>query len=118
MSAFSEFAGGVVQSRRQALEQYGDQFLFYVKALAWAPQAAKRYPREIWNTLAEVAFGAGGLTLMAGSAGVIAFMAFFAGTEVGIQGYASLTQIGAATFSAFISAYFNTRAVEIGRADV
>jgi len=38
-------------------------------------------------------------------------MAFFAGTEVGIQGYASLSQIGVAKFTAFISAYFNTREV-------
>ena len=38
-------------------------------------------------------------------------MSFFAGTEVGIQGYASLSQIGVAKFSAFISAYFNTREV-------
>ncbi len=42
---------------------------------------------------------------------MIAFLAFFAGTEVGIQGYASLSQIGVAKFSAFISAYFNTREV-------
>ncbi len=111
MAAVSEFLGGAVKARRQSLEQYGDQALFYVKALLWVPQAIKRYPREIWNTLAEVAFGAGGLTLIAGSAGVIAFMAFFAGTEVGIQGYASLSQIGVAKFSAFISAYFNTREV-------
>ena len=40
---------------------------------------------------------------------MIAFLAFFAGTEVGIQGYASLSQIGVAKFSAFISAYFDTR---------
>jgi phospholipid/cholesterol/gamma-HCH transport system permease protein len=111
MAAVSELLGGAVRGRRQALEQYGDQALFYVKALLWVPQAIKRYPREIWNTLAEVAFGVGGLTLIAGSAGVIAFMAFFAGTEVGIQGYASLSQIGVAKFSAFISAYFNTREV-------
>ncbi len=38
-------------------------------------------------------------------------MSFFAGTEVGLQGYASLSQIGVAKFSAFISAYFNTREV-------
>ena len=94
-----------------SLEQYGDQLLFYVKALAWAPRAIRRYPREITNTLAEVTFGAGGLTLIAGTVGVIAFLAFFAGTEVGIQGYASLSQIGVAKFSAFISAYFNTREV-------
>ena len=96
---------------RRSLEQYGDQLLFYVKALLWVPRAIKRYPREITNTLAEVTFGAGGLTLIAGTVGVIAFLAFFAGTEVGIQGYASLSQLGVAKFSAFISAYFNTREV-------
>ena len=103
--------GAVIQGRRNTLEQYGDQLLFYVKALAWTPRALRRYKREILNTLAEVTFGAGGLSVIAGTVGVIAFLAFFAGTEVGIQGYASLSQIGVAKFSAFISAYFNTREV-------
>jgi phospholipid/cholesterol/gamma-HCH transport system permease protein len=111
MAAVTEVASNVVQGRRRAVEGYGDQFLFYVKALWWVPRAVRRYPREITKTLAEVAFGAGGLSLIAGSVGVIAFMAFFAGTQVGMQGYASLSQIGVAKFSAFISAYFNTREV-------
>ncbi|HWJ67983.1 MAG TPA: ABC transporter permease [Nocardioides sp.] len=111
MAVLTEVVRDSVRSGRGSLEGYGDQLLFYAKALAWAPRAVRRYPREITNTLAEVAFGAGGLSLIAGSVGVIAFMAFFAGTEVGIQGYASLSQIGVAKFSAFISAYFNTREV-------
>ena len=101
----------LVQERRDRIEEYGDQLLFYVKALAWTPVAIKRYRREISHILAEVAFGAGGLSLIAGTVGVIAFLAFFAGTEVGIQGYASLSQLGVAKFTAFISAYFNTREV-------
>jgi phospholipid/cholesterol/gamma-HCH transport system permease protein len=101
----------IVKEQRQAVEGYGDQLLFYVKALAWAPRTIRRYKREVLNILAEVAFGAGGLTMIAGTVGVIAFMAFFAGSEVGIQGYASLSQIGVAKFSAFISAFFNTREV-------
>ncbi|WP_183093364.1 MlaE family ABC transporter permease [Nocardioides stalactiti] len=111
MAVISDLVSDAVQGRRRSLEQYGDQLLFYVKAVLWVPAAIKRYPREIWNTLAEVAFGAGGLSVIAGSVGVIAFMSFFAGTEVGLQGYASLSQIGVAKFSAFISAYFNTREV-------
>ncbi len=111
MASLTSIGSSVVQGRLRTVEQYGDQLLFYVKAVAWVPRAIRRYPREILNTLAEVAFGAGGLTLIAGTAGVIAFLAFFAGTEVGIQGYASLSQIGVAKFSAFISAYFNTREV-------
>jgi phospholipid/cholesterol/gamma-HCH transport system permease protein len=96
---------------RMGIEERGDQLLFYIKALAWTPRAIRRYKGEILNILAEVAFGIGGLSVIAGTVGVIAFMAFFAGTEVGIQGYASLSQIGVAKFTAFISAYFNTREV-------
>jgi phospholipid/cholesterol/gamma-HCH transport system permease protein len=111
MAAITEVGGALLKEQRAKIEERGDQLLFYVKALAWTPRAVARYRREITTTLAEVAFGAGGLTLIAGSAGVIAFLAFFAGTEVGIQGYASLSQIGVAKFTAFISAYFNTREV-------
>jgi len=111
MSTITDIGRQFVRDGRMGIEQRGDQLLFYAKALAWTPIAIKRYRREIWNTLAEVAFGVGGLSVIAGSVGVIAFMAFFAGTEVGIQGYASLSQIGVAKFTAFISAYFNTREV-------
>jgi len=96
---------------RESLEGWGDQLLFYVKAVGYTPHTLANYPREITKILAEVAFGAGALSLIAGTVGVIAFLAFFAGTEVGIQGYASLSQIGVAKFTAFISAYFNTREV-------
>jgi phospholipid/cholesterol/gamma-HCH transport system permease protein len=111
MASLSSFGSSLLKGRRDSLERSGDQLLFYVKALAWSPRALRRYKGEIMNILAEVTFGAGGLSVIAGTVGVIAFLAFFAGTEVGIQGYASLSQIGVAKFSAFISAYFNTREV-------
>jgi phospholipid/cholesterol/gamma-HCH transport system permease protein len=111
MAQIGEIGAVVLREQRARIEERGDQLLFYVKALAWTPRAIRRYKREIMNTLAEVAFGVGGLSVIAGTVGVIAFMAFFAGTEVGIQGYASLSQIGVAKFTAFISAYFNTREV-------
>lgn len=111
MAAISDIGSAILKERRARLEEYGDQLLFYVKALAWTPRAIRRYPREILNTLAEVSFGVGGLSVIAGTVGVIAFLAFFAGTEVGIQGYASLSQLGVSKFTAFISAYFNTREV-------
>lgn len=107
MSLVTDFG----QARRAQLEEYGDQLLFYVRALAWTPRAVRRYRKEILNILAEVSFGSGGLSVIAGTAGVIAFLSFFAGTEVGMQGYSSLSQIGVSKFTAFISAYFNTREV-------
>ncbi len=111
MAVVGDVGRELLRERRAGIEERGDQLLFYVKALAWTPRAVTRYRREVLNTLAEVAFGTGGLSVIAGTVGVIAFMAFFAGTEVGIQGYASLSQIGVAKFTAFISAYFNTREV-------
>jgi phospholipid/cholesterol/gamma-HCH transport system permease protein len=111
VASLGEVGREILRERRAGIEERGDQLLFYIKALAWTPVAIKRYKREILSILAEVSFGVGGLSIIAGTVGVIAFMAFFAGTEVGIQGYASLSQIGVAKFTAFISAYFNTREV-------
>ena len=111
MSVLTELGVSTVKSGRTRLETMGDQLLFYAKALAWVPHVLRSYRKEIAKTLAEVVFGVGALSVIAGTVGVIAFLAFFAGTEVGLQGYASLSQIGVAKFTAFISAYFNTREV-------
>jgi len=111
MATVQSIGADVLNARRRQFEEYGDQLIFYLKALAWTPRAIRRYKREILNILAEVAFGTGALTMIAGTVGVIAFLSFFAGTEVGMQGYASLSQIGVSKFTAFISAYFNTREV-------
>jgi phospholipid/cholesterol/gamma-HCH transport system permease protein len=111
MSILTEMGASTVKSGRSRLEIMGDQLLFYAKALAWTPHVVRSYRKEVAKTLAEVVFGVGALSVIAGTVGVIAFLAFFAGTEVGLQGYASLSQIGVAKFTAFISAYFNTREV-------
>ena len=49
--------------------------------------------------------------MIGGTVGVIAFLAFFTGTEVGLQGYAALNQLGTGAFTGFVSAYFNTREI-------
>ena len=42
---------------------------------------------------------------------MIVGLCFFTGTEVGLQGYAALNQLGTANFAGFVSAYFNTREI-------
>ena len=49
--------------------------------------------------------------MVGGTVGVICFLTFFTGTEVGLQGYQALNQIGSSAFTGFISAYFNTREI-------
>jgi phospholipid/cholesterol/gamma-HCH transport system permease protein len=94
-----------------ALDDLGGQLAFYVKALGWTPRTVRRYKKEVLRLLAEVTFGTGALAVIGGTVGVIAFLSFFTGTEVGLQGYAALNQLGTGAFTGFISAYFNTREI-------
>src|SRR5687767_5719810 len=95
----------------QRLDDLGGQLAFYLRAFAWTPRTLRRYKREIFRLLAEVSFGGGALAVAGGTVGVICIMTFFTGTEVGLQGYQALDQIGSSAFTGFISAYFNTREI-------
>jgi phospholipid/cholesterol/gamma-HCH transport system permease protein len=102
---------GSIDRRFNFLDSLGDQILFYLRALAWAPRAIRRYGREITRLLAEVSFGTGALAVIGGTIGVMVGMTVFTGTVVGLQGYSALNQVGTAAFSGFVSAYFNTREI-------
>ncbi len=94
-----------------SLDDLGAQLSFYGRSFGWTYRVFLRYKREVARLLAEVALGSGALAMVGGTIGVIAFLTFFTGTEVGLQGYAALNQLGTANFTAFLSAYFNTREI-------
>jgi len=87
-----------------ALDDLGGQLRFYATSLAWSGRTLRRYKKEVIRLLAEVSLGTGALSVIGGTVGVIAFLAFFTGTEVGLQGYSSLNQLGTGAFTGFISA--------------
>ncbi len=95
----------------RTLDALSDQMHFYVSSIRWVPRTLRRYRREVVRLLAEVSLGSGALTVIGGTVGVITAMCFFTGTEVGLQGYAALNQLGTAAFTGFVSAYFNTREI-------
>jgi phospholipid/cholesterol/gamma-HCH transport system permease protein len=107
MALSDRFIAGPLRS----LEELGTQLSFYGRSLAWTGRTLRRYKKEVLRLLAEVSFGRGALAVVGGTVGVIAFLSFFTGTEVGLQGYAALNQLGTSNFVAFISAYFNTREI-------
>ena len=107
----ARIAKGLASKPMSALDDLGAQLSFYARSLAWTYRVLLRYKKEVVRLLGEVALGSGGLALVGGTVGVIAFLTFFTGTEVGLQGYAALNQLGVANFTAFISAYFNTREI-------
>jgi phospholipid/cholesterol/gamma-HCH transport system permease protein len=102
----------VIDAPMERLEGFGHQMAFYVRAFAWIWRVIFRYKKEVVRLLAEVSLGTGGLAVMGGSVAIVGFMTFFTGTEVGLQGYSALNQIGTSAFAGFVSAYINTR--EIG----
>ncbi|MCF6476023.1 ABC transporter permease [Nonomuraea sp. MG754425] len=91
----------------RALERQGE---FYARAVAALPAAA-RYRKEVLRLLAEVSLGTGGLAVIGGTTAVVAFMTFFTGTEVGLQGYTGLDRLGGSAFTGFLSSYVNTREI-------
>lgn len=93
------------------LDDFGDQMSFYGRAIAWIPRTVTRYKKETLRLLSEVVFGSGSLAVIGGTVGVIGFLSFFTGTEVGLQGYAALQQLGVSSYAGFITAFFNTREI-------
>ncbi|MGH3445690.1 MAG: ABC transporter permease, partial [Nocardioidaceae bacterium] len=99
------------QGPLRSLDQLGQELSFFVRAIGAVPRTIVHYKKEIVRLLAEVTLGSGALAVIGGTVGVILGLTFFTGTEVGLQGYAALNQLGTAAFSGFVSAYFNTREI-------
>jgi phospholipid/cholesterol/gamma-HCH transport system permease protein len=99
------------QAPLRALDQLGNQGWLYLRALRWLPRTVTRYKKEVLRILTEVTFGAGGLALVGGTVIIVALLTSFTGSVVGLQVYSGLDQLGAAAFTAFIAAYFNTREI-------
>ncbi|HYN35806.1 MAG TPA: ABC transporter permease, partial [Actinomycetota bacterium] len=93
-----------------SLANIGQQLTFMAKSLADIVPAA-RHTGEVSRLISEITLGAGALLVGAGTAGVIFFMAFFTGTQVGLEGFKGLQLIGAEAFTGFISAFANTREI-------
>jgi phospholipid/cholesterol/gamma-HCH transport system permease protein len=93
-----------------SLANIGDQLAFMAKSLGDI-LFATRHVGEIGRLISEITLGSGALIVGAGTAGVIFFMAFFTGTQVGLEGFKGLQLIGAEAFTGFVSAFANTREI-------
>lgn len=93
-----------------SLANLGSQLVFMAKSIADIVPAS-RHVGEIGRLLSDITLGAGALIVGAGTVGVIFFMSFFTGTQVGLEGFKGLQLIGAEAFTGFISAFANTREI-------
>jgi phospholipid/cholesterol/gamma-HCH transport system permease protein len=87
-----------------------DQFRFTGEVLS-NMVAAFKYGSVILRLVTDVAVGAGALIIGGGMFFVIASLAFFTGTAVGLEGYVALDQIGAQGYVGLVSSFANTREI-------
>ncbi|MDA8293748.1 MAG: ABC transporter permease [Actinomycetota bacterium] len=88
---------------------YG-QLAFYGQTIRALPKAL-HYRKEIVTLISDITIGAGALIIGGGMFFVVASIAFFTGTEVGLEGFAGLQQIGAQALTGVISSLANTREI-------
>ncbi|HXX89253.1 MAG TPA: ABC transporter permease [Acidimicrobiales bacterium] len=93
-----------------ALDQAYDQLLFYLKCLLYLPRGLK-YRKEITLLVSDITIGTGALVIGGGMLFVVMSISFFTGTEVGLEGFTGLQQIGAQAFTGVISSLANTREI-------
>ena len=87
-----------------------DQIAFYVKVLVQLPRGLK-YRKEITALVSDITIGTGAIVIGGGMFFVVTSIAFFTGTEVGLEGFTGLQQIGAQAFTGIISSLANTREI-------
>jgi phospholipid/cholesterol/gamma-HCH transport system permease protein len=86
------------------------QLKFYVRILRSLPSAL-RYPKEILVLMSDISLGSGALVVGGGMFFVVVSISFFTGTEVGLEGFNGLQQIGAEAFTGVITSLANTREI-------
>ncbi|MDA8341078.1 MAG: ABC transporter permease, partial [Actinomycetota bacterium] len=87
-----------------------DQVAFAARVVRSLP-AALRYRREIALIVSDITIGTGALVIGGGMFFVVTSIAFFTGTEVGLEGFTGLHQIGAQAFTGVVSSLANTREI-------
>ncbi len=112
----SPFAPVVSAAHRfgDAFEEVGRQLRFYLKVLWAIPTqlfTRLRYFSVVFALVSDITIGVGAFVIGGGMIVVIFSMAFFTGTEVGLQGFKGLEQLGAQAFTGLVSSWANTREV-------
>ncbi|QNJ95860.1 ABC transporter permease [Mycolicibacterium fluoranthenivorans] len=90
-------------------DRLGLQAQFYVQTLRSTGDALLHYRIELLRALAGMSLGTGALMLIGGTVVIVAFLTFFAGAVVAVQGYNALQNVGVEAFTGFLAAFVNTR---------
>jgi phospholipid/cholesterol/gamma-HCH transport system permease protein len=96
---FAEFGNHLVFDAKVMSRMFSD----VIFRLRWRSQVAEH--------ISNIALGSGAWIFGSGMVFVVFTMSFFTGTEVGLQGFKGLEQIGAQNFTGLVSSFANVREV-------
>jgi phospholipid/cholesterol/gamma-HCH transport system permease protein len=114
MVAITKVPKQAVHGVGNLLEEVGKQLTFYGQVLGeiiFNQRIKWKYRSVLFGLISDITIGAGALIIGGGMVFVIFSMSFFTGTEVGLQGFKGLEQIGAEAFTGLIGSFANTREV-------
>jgi phospholipid/cholesterol/gamma-HCH transport system permease protein len=101
---------GIASGANNLLTGTYEHIAFAFRLLVSLPRGLK-YRKEIFGHVSDIALGAGALIVGGGMFFVISTIAFFTGTEVGLEGFTGLQQIGAQAFTGVVSSLADTREI-------
>jgi phospholipid/cholesterol/gamma-HCH transport system permease protein len=99
--------GSATSGLGNSAEEIGRQLGFYVRILSEILRGRwirRRYLSQLFGMISDITIGASALIVGGGMVFVIFSMSFFTGTEVGLQGFKGLEQIGAQDFTGLVGA--------------
>lgn len=99
------------RAAHRAWREIGDQTRFFIQAIVSLPDAATRCRGETLRQIAAMSLGTGGLAVIGGTVGVVAFLTMSTGGIIAAQGYNQFSQVGVEALVGFGSAFLNTRLV-------
>lgn len=105
---------GAVRGTRDLFAELGGHLVFDLRVLGRVGTdivGRLRYRGEVARQISDIAVGSGAWIFCSGMVFVVFTMSFFTGTEVGLQGYKGLEQIGAEAFTGLVGSFANVREV-------
>lgn len=105
---------GAARGTRDLFAELGGHLVFDVRVLGRVGTdivGRLRYRGEVARQISDIAVGSGAWIFGSGMVFVVFTMSFFTGTEVGLQGYKGLEQIGAEAFTGLVGSFANVREV-------
>jgi len=96
----------------------GEQTSFYGQALAFVPDAVRRYPTMVLRQIAGMGMGTGALAVIGGTVVIVGFLTLSTGALIAVQGYNTLSNVGIEALTGFLGAFLNVRFIAPATAGV